>query len=206
VGICGRKLDVAKQVGISLRRLATSDTFLTIAQLFGVSIATVSKTVRRFINAMILRASHFIKWPINEDLNLVKMKFERIRSIPQVRGAFDSTHMEAELPGCSRSTDYFDKDKDYSYVVQAIVDTDMRFLDVFAGFFDVVHDLRILRNSGFFQLVEGGNRLNGQKQQIQGKWIPELIVGDFGYTQLEWMLVPLPWRNLHGIYDDYNYK
>jgi hypothetical protein len=153
-----------------------------------------------------LRASHFIKWPINEDLNLVKMKFERIRSIPQVRGAFDSTHMEAELPGCSRSTDYFDKDKDYSYVVQAIVDTDMRFLDVFAGFFDVVHDLRILRNSGFFQLVEGGNRLNGQKQQIQGKWIPELIVGDFGYTQLEWMLVPLPWRNLHGIYDDYNYK
>jgi hypothetical protein len=167
VGICGRKLDVAKQVGISLRRLATSDTFLTIAQLFGVSIATVSKTVRRFINAMILRASHFIKWPINEDLNLVKMKFERIRSIPQVRGAFDSTHMEAELPGCSRSTDYFDKDKDYSYVVQAIVDTDMRFLDVFAGFFDVVHDLRILRNSGFFQLVEGGNRLNGQKQQIQ---------------------------------------
>jgi hypothetical protein len=152
-----------------------------------------------------LRASHFIKWPINEDLNLVKMKFERIRSIPQVRGAFDSTHMEVELPGRSRSTDYFDKDKDYSYVVQAIVDTDMWFLDVFAGFFDVVHDLRVLRNSRFFQLVEGGNRLNGQKRQIQGKWIPELIVGDSGYTQLEWMLVPLPWRNLRGIYEDYNY-
>jgi hypothetical protein len=163
VGIRGRKLDVAKQVGISLRRLATSDTILTIGELFGVSITTVSRTIRRFINAMMLRASYFIKWPNGEDLNLVKMKFERLRGIPQVCGVIDCTHVEVELPGRSRATDYFDKDKDYSYVVQAIVDTDMRFLDVFAGFPGVVHDLRVLRNSGFFQLVEGGNRLNGQK-------------------------------------------
>jgi hypothetical protein len=77
VGICGRKLDLEKQVGISLRRLATGDTIFIIVELFGVSIATTSKTVRRFINALISRASHFIKWPNNEDLNLVKMKFER---------------------------------------------------------------------------------------------------------------------------------
>ena len=118
-----------------------------------------------------------------------------------MRGAFDSTHMEVELPGGSRSTDYFDKDKDYSYVVQATIDSDMQFLNVFVGFFGVVHDLRVLRNFGFFQLVEGGNHLNGQKWQIQRKWILILIMRDSGYTQLEWMLVPLPWRNL-----DYNYK
>jgi hypothetical protein len=78
VGIRGRKLDVEKQVGILLRRLATRDTILTIAELFGVSIAIVSKIVKRFINAMIMKASHFIKWPNNEDLNMVKMKFERV--------------------------------------------------------------------------------------------------------------------------------
>jgi hypothetical protein len=55
-------------------------------------------------------------------------------------------------------------------------------------------------------MVEGGSCLNGQKRQIQGKWILELIVEDFGYTQSEWMLVPLPGRYLRGIYDDYNYK
>ena len=64
-----------------------------------------------------------VKWPINEDLNLVKMKFERIRGISQMYGAFDCTHVEVELPRHSRSTNYFDKDKDYCYVVQAIVDT-----------------------------------------------------------------------------------
>jgi hypothetical protein len=67
------------------------------------------------------------------------------------------------LLGCTRSTNYFDKDKDYSYVVQAIIDISIQFLDVFAGVHGVVYDLRILRNSGFFQLVEAGNHLNGQK-------------------------------------------
>jgi hypothetical protein len=33
-------------------------------------------------------------------------------------------------------------------------------------FSDVVHDLRALGNLGFFQLVEAGSCLNGQKQQI----------------------------------------
>jgi hypothetical protein len=46
------------------------------------------------------------------------MKFERIRGIPQVYSAIDCTDVEVELPRRSRSTDYFDKDKDYSYVVQ----------------------------------------------------------------------------------------
>ena len=90
-----------------------------------------------------------------------------------------------ELPRRSRSIDYFGKDKDYSYVVQAIVYTDIQFLDVFARFPSVVHHLKVLRNFGFFQLVEGGNCLNGQKWKIQGKWILELIVGDSSYTQLK---------------------
>jgi hypothetical protein len=74
VGICGRKLEEEKQVGISLRRLTTSDSILTIAEIFGVSMETVSKIVRKFINVMLMKASHFIKWPNNENLNLAKMK------------------------------------------------------------------------------------------------------------------------------------
>jgi hypothetical protein len=45
---------------------------------------------------MIIKTSHFIKWPNNEDLNLVKVKFERIKGIPRVYGAIDCTHVEVE--------------------------------------------------------------------------------------------------------------
>jgi uncharacterized protein (UPF0212 family) len=99
VGICGKKLEAEKQVAISLRRLAIGDYVLTIAKLFGDSIATLSKTVRRFINAMIMRVSHFIKWPNNEDLDLVRMKFEGVKSTPQVCGAIDCIHVKVGFSG-----------------------------------------------------------------------------------------------------------
>ena len=48
--------------------------------------------------------------------------------------------------------------------------------------------------------------MNGLKRRIAGTWIPKLIIGDAGYTQSEWMLVPLPGRNLQGINEAYNHK
>jgi hypothetical protein len=96
------------------------------------------------------------------------MKFKRVRGILQVCGAIDCTHVEVELPGHRRSIDYFNKDKDYDYVVEAIVDTNMRFLDVFAGFPGIVHDLRVLRKKLVFQFVEGGNRLKWSKIKASG--------------------------------------
>ena len=82
----------------------------------------------------------------------------------------------------------------------------MRFLDVFARFSGVAHDVIVLRNSSFYKLVEDGERLNGPKRRIAGTWILELIVVDARYIQSEWMLVPIPGRNLHGMYESYNYK
>ena len=95
--------------------------------------------------AMILRGKHHLQWPGTDDLQMVKRKFENLWGIPQVCGAIDCTHVEVDLPGNARSTDFYDKDHDYSFVVQAIVDLDMRFLDVFARFPSVVHDIRVLR-------------------------------------------------------------
>ena len=205
-GIRGWKLEVDKQVAMSLHRLATGDPLLSILEMFGVSPATVSKSVKNFILAMLLRGKHHLQWPTPENLEIVKRKFEHVWGIPQACGAIDCTHVEIELPKNAQSTDFYDKDHDYSYVVQAIVDSEMQFLDIFAGFPGVVHDDRVLKNSGFYKAVEEGQLLNGPKRQIQGIWIPELIIGDAGYTQSEWMLVPLPGRNLHGLHESYNHK
>ena len=79
--------------------------------------------MKRFINVMVMRASHFIKWPDNKDLDLVKRKFERIRCITQVCSAIDCSHVKMELSSKTRSMDNFNKDKDYNYDVQAILGT-----------------------------------------------------------------------------------
>ena len=56
----------------------------------------------------------------------MKAGFESKWGIPQVCGAIDVTHVEVNLPGNVRSTDYYDKDKNYSFILQAIVDADSR--------------------------------------------------------------------------------
>ena len=113
-GIHCRKLEVDKQIAISLHRLATGDTVFSISELFGVSPATVSRTLKRFIMAMLLRGKHHLQWPSTDDLQMVKRKFENLWGIPQVCGAIDCTRVEFDLPSNARSKDFYDKDHDYS--------------------------------------------------------------------------------------------
>ena len=124
-GIRGRKLEVNKQIVICLRRLATGNTILSLSKLFGMSSTTVSRTVKRFIMAMLLKGKHHLEWPSSDDLQMVERKFEHLWGIPQVRAAIDCTHIEVDLPNNARSTDFYNKDHNYSYIVQAIVDSDM---------------------------------------------------------------------------------
>jgi hypothetical protein len=206
LSVPNRKLEVTRQVAIALRRLATGDDMTTIGELFGVSNSTVSRVMRRFIKSLLSRGRHHLQWPDADQLAIIKAGFESKWGIPQICGAIDCTHIEVELPGNERSTDFFDKDKNYSFTMQAVVDSNTRFLDVFAGFPGVVHDARVFANSGFKREVDEGRRLNGPSRIIQGVSIPELIIGDAGYTQSVWMLTPLPGHRLAPMYDQYNFK
>jgi hypothetical protein len=106
-----------------------------------------------------MRASHFIKLLDNEDLDLVKKKFERIRGIPQVCSAIDCTYVEVKLWRHTRSMDYFDKNKDQNYVVQTIINTELWFwmslLDfVVLGMIFRFKNFEILSIGGIWQLLE----------------------------------------------------
>ncbi|EFJ27050.1 hypothetical protein SELMODRAFT_15917, partial [Selaginella moellendorffii] len=63
----------------------------------------------------------------------VKTDFESLHGFPNCCGAIDCTHFEVQLPGNAFASDYYNKDKDYSIVMQAIVDSEARFLDIQVG-------------------------------------------------------------------------
>jgi DDE superfamily endonuclease len=152
------------------------------------------------------RGQHHLTWPVGEQLQKVKDGFESKWGIPQVCGAIDVTHIEVDLPGNERSTDFYDKDKNYSFILQAIVDVDTRFLNIFAGYPGVVHDARVFANSGIKAAIDRGDCLNGPTRFIQGIPIPELLIGDAGYTQTTYMLIPLPGYKLTPMCNQYNFK
>ena len=121
-------------------------------------------------------------------------------------GAIDVIHVEVNLSGNERSTDYYDKDKNYSFILQAIVDVETHFLNIFAGYPGVVHDARVFANSGIKAAIDREQCLNEPTRLIQGISIPELLIGDAGYTQETYMLIPIPCYNLDPMSDQFNFK
>lgn len=190
------KLQIDTQVAIALRRLASGDTLKSIGELFGVAESTRSKIVRRFVKSFIYRARLHISWPTDEAMEATKAAFQAQQGLVKYCGAIDVTHVTIELPDKQMATDYYDRNHNYSVCIQAIVDMQMRFLDVYAGFPRSVNDLK----------VSAGEVLNGPTLEVAGTQIREYIVGDAGYPSLPWILTPFPGRNLASVRDYFNYK
>ncbi|MCO5568636.1 hypothetical protein L7F22_022335 [Adiantum nelumboides] len=103
---------------------------------------------RQFIAAMMKQRSKFIRWPRTAtDMQQVKDGFEAKQGFPNCCGALDVTHINMELPCEEAHVAWYDRNHNYSMTLQAVVDSEMRFLNVMSRVPSVCNDIRILRNS-----------------------------------------------------------
>lgn len=79
------------------------------------------------------------------------------------------------------TVDWFDREHNYSMVVQAICDSDLRFQDVFTGLPGSVTDSRALRSSGFFRRCDNEEILNGPVQSLHVRRPPKLHLNFFTF-------------------------
>ncbi|KAL8252983.1 hypothetical protein R6Q59_036676 [Mikania micrantha] len=191
INIEGRLLSVEKQVAIALRRLASGESQVSVGASFGVGQSTVSQVTWRFIEAMEERARHHLKWPDHEKLQKIKSEFEKSFNLPNCCGAIDATHIVMTLPAVQTSDDWCDQVKNYSMLVQGIVDEKSRFLDVVTGWPGGMTIPKLLKFSGFYKLSESGQRLNGDPRLLCNQFeIREYIVGGANYPLLPWLITP----------------
>eukprot|EP01018_Ginkgo_biloba_P020554 Gb_20352 [translate_table: standard] len=193
----GRMLTIEKQVAIALRRLSSGESQLTVGESFDVGQSTVSQVTWKFVEAMEERGMHHLKWPDTNEMEEIKSKFEIIQGMPNCCGAIDTTHIVMSLPSAEASTVWYDSEENYSMILQAIVDTEMRFRDILTGWPGSVNDYRLLKNSGFFKLCQNEERLNGPIKELDnGTRIREYIIGDRGYPLLPWLMTPYQGKDL----------
>lgn len=191
INIEGRLLSVEKQVAIALRRLASGESQVSVGASFGVGQSTVSQVTWRFIEAMEERGRHHLKWPEDDNLQKIKSEFESSFNLPNCCGAIDATHIVMTLPAVQTSDDWCDQMRNYSMLVQAIVDHKSRFLDLVTGWPGGMTIPKLLKFSGFYKLCESGERLNGNPRSIPGgSEIREFIVGGSNYPLLPWLITP----------------
>lgn len=149
----------------------------------------------------------FLYWPTRETLAKVKLRFENVHGIPQCCSALDCFHVTFDLLGRSRSIDCYDRNHNYSTIIQAIVDHEAHFIDVFAGRPRSIHNFCIFLMSNHFRdLIARRGQLNGPTMEVEGVDVSELIIADASYIGEKNMLVPSPGICLPRVYDELNFK
>lgn len=202
----GKLLNHNDRVAIALRRLSSGESLAATRDILSVHPSTVSSITWRFVQAVEKKALHHIRWPDNT--RNLKHKFESIRGLPNCCGAIASTNIMITCPsstGDPYSKYWCHKQNNASMILQAIVDPEMRFLDVVSGFPGSFSDADVLQGSCFYELSEQGKRLNGEKIMLSKEVeLREYIVGHEGLPLLPWLITPYHGKELSEIKKNYN--
>ncbi|KAL3653134.1 hypothetical protein CASFOL_002815 [Castilleja foliolosa] len=184
----GKPMLLNDQVALALVRLGSGNSLISIGDSFGAHHSTVSQVTWRFVEAIEENGLHHLQWPSSEhETTKIKCKFEKIRGLPDCCGAIDTTHITMMLTSSDPEADtWLDRKGNHSMVLQAVVDPDLRFLDIVAGWPGKMTDAAILQSSSLFKLCQEGERLTK----------PEYLIGDSGFPLLPWLLTPYQGKGL----------
>lgn len=161
--------------------LANTETFRQLGNLFGVSASSAWNIVVRTTSWMISIGHQYIKWPQGDDVIRVEAKFRSKRQIPGVIGAIDGSHIRIRAPK-EHKTDYCNRKKYFSVVLQAICDADKLFTDIYCGEPGSMHDNRVLKRSDFYRsAVDNTNDMFPDNT---------FIIGDSAYALHNWLIPP----------------
>ncbi|KAI5058091.1 hypothetical protein GOP47_0026261 [Adiantum capillus-veneris] len=111
-----------------------------------------------------------------------------------------------ELPIGEAHTHSYDRDHNYSMTLQGIVDSNMCFLDVMCGMPGMCNDIRVLRNSSIYTLAQSNAIFNGPAITFGRHHLREFIIGDGGYLNLPWLVIPFPFIENQAQQQTFNYK
>ena len=190
--IMRRAVSTDVRVALTLWFLATGDDYRTIGHLFGVSKSTVCLVVKDVCSTIVkILLPQYIKIPKGSALKNVIDGFKTKHGFPQCAGAVDGTHIPIISPK-ECPADYYNRKGWHSIILQGTVDHEGCFLDIYVGWPGRVHDARVFSNSSLYDRGQTGVLLPDWKEQIAGKDIPLVILGDPAYPLLSWVMKAFP--------------
>ena len=193
----GDSIDPPKKLAITLRYMATGDSFVTLAHLFRVGASTVRSIIHDVTHAItnLPFFKSLVSFPVTEDdfYNLSKDFFDRFQ-FPDTVGAVDDTHVKIMKPRTDPSS-YFDYKKDYSIHLQAVCDARTRVLFYHIGSLGENNDGGVAEMSGFNAIL--------RSERIPKKYH---ILGDPAFALHPNLLNRYPGLHLFPFEKLYNYR
>ena len=78
--------------------------------------------------------------------------------------------------------------------LQGIVDSNLKIIHATVGYPGSIHDARVLRLSGLYELAENEQILSGPTCNINGTEVRPLLASDSAYPLTNWLVKPYPDR------------
>jgi hypothetical protein len=127
-----RLLSVVKQLAVTLYKLGHGVSNFGVGELFGVEESTVSDVVWRVSQALVqVQAPLKIRWPqAGEERSDAIAQMQGVHGIPNCIGAIDCTHINHDAPAGYLTTDFYDRDHNFSTVVQLVGNVSLSFRKV----------------------------------------------------------------------------
>ncbi|KAM0923307.1 hypothetical protein ACQ4PT_005615 [Festuca glaucescens] len=193
-----RVLCLEDRVAVALIRLCSSEPSETLGSSFGVDESTVLLVAQKFVDAVMERAKHHLRWPDSSKMDEIKSTFGKIHNLHNCCGVICTTHIPFG-PNC-------DHGENGRILMQAVIDPKMRIMNLSLNSWDSNTQLSILQKSALFKECEKGGRLNGSKLKVasDGSEVGEYLIGDAGYPLLPWLLTPYQEENLSDPKAEFN--
>lgn len=163
--------------------LSNKEPHRTLCNLFNMSLASIFRIIRRVIHWLVTLVPHVIKWPEGNQLVKISRGFEEKAGITNCIGAIDGSHISINKPE-RYSRKFFNRKQNYSILLQAVCDSDMKFLNIYCGDPGSFHDSRMLRRSQLFHIAERNKRTLFPNNSF--------LLGDKGYNGIarKWIVSP----------------
>ncbi|CAG2239080.1 unnamed protein product [Mytilus edulis] len=206
-----KSLSPGLKLSITLRHLASGDSYQTLAYNFRVAPNTISLIVQEVCDAIKDEfATEGIQCPTEtEEWASITDLFEKRWQFPHCFGALDGKHVEITCPWNTVS-EYRNYKVFFSVVLMALVDADYKFIWIDVGSDGSGNDASIYNGSELKEGLESSNNVFNlpEEKQLPGDDVPVpyFIVGDNAFGIDKRLMNPYSIRNME--YDEriFNYR
>ena len=185
---------VEKKVVVALYKLMHGASIPLVADKAALGKSTVHGILREVCSAISLHFGHLIAWPVGRRLARVTAAFQAKQGMPNCIGAIDGMHVYiAAPPNSIVAADHRNRNKSFSILLQAVMDSKCYFTSVNTGPPGSLHDNAHFKSTELYRKVELG--VMGGFHDDPMTWpsalpFPPYIVADRGYPLLSWCITP----------------
>ena len=200
----------ATRLALTLRYLATGDSYKSIGYGFRVSPSLISVIVRDVCQAIV---DEYLEQEIvcpktPEEWKVVSDGFSTRWNFEHTVGAMDGKHVRIQKPPKGGSL-YYNYKHYHSIILFALVDANYRFLYIDVGHYGGAGDAGIFNDSDFSAALEGGYAGLPEPEPLahdDSKDIDYFLVGDDAFGLRTWLMKPYSLRYMTKAERIFNYR